>query len=67
MEARTIEQIRNDYMETLKQLGDKDFRKAVLESEIQELRIKLSNLNKEAATIPAPETTPAIEPEVVNV
>jgi hypothetical protein len=70
MESRTLDQVRNDYMETLKALGDKDFRKAVLESEIQELRIKLSNLNKEAAAIPAapaPEATPAVEPEVVNV
>jgi phytoene/squalene synthetase len=68
MSERTLDQVRNDYMETLKALGDKDFRKAVLESEIQELRIKLSDLNKEAAAIPAqaaPEVNPA--PDVPSV
>lgn len=57
---RSIDDIRVEYNNTLAQLGDKDFRKAVLESEIGLLRVKLSDLNKEAAAVPA------IIPEVVD-
>ena len=66
-ENRSVEQIQEEYKKTLLELGDKDFRKAVLDSQINELRIKLSDLNKAAAAVPAPKAPEAIEPEVVNV
>lgn len=66
--ARNIEEIRTEYMKVLTELGDKSFRKAVLESEIGQLNQKLSDLNKEASeaqkeALPA---TEAVTPEVIN-
>ncbi len=47
--GRSLEEIKTEYMKVLTDLGDKDFRAAVLKSEIGQLHIKLSELNKEAA------------------
>ncbi len=63
-EGRTKETIQSEYEETLKQVGAKTFHKAVLENEIQNLTVRLSDLNKEAIALSAPQAT--VTPEVID-
>ncbi len=49
---RKIEEIQSDYKEACAALGDRQYRVAVLQAEIQNVTNKLAALNKEADSIP---------------